>query len=120
MKFLQCFRRPLSTGNSNPNPDPEAPLLPGYQPSCVFCDVSVKKGFAIEYEVGVEWSHEGREADAFQDDELIVFRDRWPRAREHLLVIPRAHVGTVRGLTPADIPLSTSLPLIRHSLLLPC
>lgn len=45
--------------------------------------------------------------DASQDDELIVFRDRWPRAAEHLLIIPRKHViSVVPELTARDIPMS--------------
>ncbi|KLT45610.1 HIT-like protein [Cutaneotrichosporon oleaginosum] len=33
------------------------------------------------------------------DAELIAFRDRWPRAAGHLLVIPRQHIGPVLDLT---------------------
>lgn len=47
-----------------------------------------------------------RHIDA-QDEELIVFRDRWPRAAEHLLVIPRKHViSVVPELSARDIPMS--------------
>lgn len=39
---------------------------------------------------------------------MIAFRDRWPRAAEHLLIVPRRHVSTVKALTVSDIPLSQS------------
>lgn len=50
------------------------------------------------------------EGDLRQDDELIAFRDRFPRAREHLLIIPRRHVvGTVLELTAQDVGMRESV-----------
>ncbi|KAI8337228.1 HIT-like domain-containing protein [Chlamydoabsidia padenii] len=57
--------------------------------SCPFCDVSTETGFAIIKET----------------DDLIVFKDRSPAAKLHLLVIPRKHIGTVKDMKKKDIPL---------------
>ncbi|CAE6478627.1 unnamed protein product [Rhizoctonia solani] len=56
---------------------------------CVFCDVRKELGFAVVYE----------------NDELIVFKDRNPAAKEHLLVITRRHVESIKSLNASDIPL---------------
>ncbi|BEI94894.1 uncharacterized protein CcaverHIS019_0704750 [Cutaneotrichosporon cavernicola] len=70
MKF-NCFK----------DPDPESGP-PVSRTGCIFCDVTRDKGFDVVYE----------------DTELVAFRDRWPRAAGHLLVIPRMHIGTVSDL----------------------
>ncbi len=36
----------------------------------------------------------------FEDDDLIAFEDINPQAPMHVLVIPRAHIGTVNDLAP--------------------
>ncbi|CAE6401376.1 unnamed protein product [Rhizoctonia solani] len=56
---------------------------------CVFCDVRKELGFAVVYE----------------NEELIVFKDRDPAAREHLLVITRRHVKSIKSLNTSDVPL---------------
>lgn len=40
-----------------------------------------------------------------ESDEFLVFRDRNPAAKEHLLVTSRQHIESVRTLTMDDIPL---------------
>ncbi|WRT65930.1 uncharacterized protein IL334_002881 [Kwoniella shivajii] len=68
---------------------------------CTFCDVSVEKGFGVIHE----------------DDGLIAFHDRTPRATIHLLIIPRLHeVSSVRQLTKAHLPLVRSMINVAHSL----
>ncbi|KAF8604496.1 HIT-like protein [Ceratobasidium sp. AG-I] len=57
--------------------------------SCSFCGASQERGFAV----------------VFENDELVVFRDRSPAAQHHLLVITRSHVESVKTLTKADIPM---------------
>ncbi|WOO85695.1 Histidine triad nucleotide-binding protein 3 [Vanrija pseudolonga] len=87
MRYLSCFGRQKRPPDNN---DAERASLNGgdeaYVRGCVFCDVTRERGFNIAYE----------------DDELIVFHDRSPAAREHLLVIPRRHVSTVRELRAPD------------------
>ncbi|TXT04946.1 hypothetical protein VHUM_04029 [Vanrija humicola] len=95
MKFLSCFGR-----QKRPPDDAEAAPLDGaYARGCVFCDVSAERGFNVAYEVG--WGAAAALTPR-QDDELIVFHDRAPAAREHLLVVPRRHVSTVRDLRAGD------------------
>ncbi|KAL7423663.1 hypothetical protein Q5752_001245 [Cryptotrichosporon argae] len=92
MRFLSCIPR-RSDGE---------PLLDagGAVPGCVFCGVSKEAGFDV----------------VFEDDELVAFRDRWPRAKEHVLIIPRAHISTVRDLELSHIPLLASMAQLGSSL----
>ncbi|KAL1405160.1 hypothetical protein Q8F55_008785 [Vanrija albida] len=94
MRFLSCFGR-----QKRPPEDEEYAPLPG-SASCVFCDVRPETGFKVAYE----------------DDELVVFHDRSPAAAEHLLVIPRRHVATVRDLRPADAGLVSRMEARARSL----
>jgi histidine triad (HIT) family protein len=58
--------------------------------ACVFCEiVAGRNPVAIEYE----------------DDEILAFRDIYPKAPVHLLVIPKRHVESVMALSPEDAPL---------------
>lgn len=50
--------------------------------SCVFCDVSAKKGFSIVYE----------------DDKFVAFEDISPAAVVHVQVVPKKHIGNCQIL----------------------
>ncbi|WVQ85624.1 hypothetical protein IAT38_007790 [Cryptococcus sp. DSM 104549] len=84
-------------------------LLPGpggdkVDPSCIFCSASRETGFNVVYE----------------DDKLVAFHDRTPRARTHILIIPRAHAASsVRQLTPQQLPLLRSMITLAHTLVPP-
>ncbi|KAJ1900393.1 hypothetical protein LPJ66_001505 [Kickxella alabastrina] len=41
----------------------------------------------------------------YEDDKFIAFHDIRPDATAHLLVIPRQHYGTIKELTPEDMPM---------------
>lgn len=57
------------------------------QDDCVFCKIIDKKiPSRTEYE----------------DDFCICFHDINPRAKTHLLIIPKKHVATVKDLNPSD------------------
>lgn len=102
MKFLSCFGEKQKAAL-----DGEEGLLEGQKPGCVFCGVTREKGFDIVEEVRCSSDEQGQGLTVTQDDELIVFRDRWPRAAEHLLIIPRRHViSVVPELSARDIPMS--------------
>ncbi|WVO19616.1 uncharacterized protein IAS62_000905 [Cryptococcus decagattii] len=105
--FLSCFPSRqsaaatynplLSTSNGTSNDADNQKTLA----SCVFCDVSREKGFNIVYE----------------DQDLIAFHDREPRAVTHLLIIPRSHVASsVRQLTREHLPLLDSMTALAHTL----
>ncbi|KAI9634509.1 HIT-like domain-containing protein [Dioszegia hungarica] len=70
---------------------------------CIFCDVSKEKGFAVVHE----------------DEELIAFRDRSPRAKVHLLIIPRYHIAdSVKSLTSDHVPLLDRMISLADTLIL--
>ena len=57
---------------------------------CVFCRIVARESPAdIEYE----------------DDEILVFKDLYPKAPIHLLVIPKRHIESIATLAPEDTPL---------------
>ncbi|KAJ3338876.1 Vacuolar protein sorting-associated protein 41 [Gonapodya sp. JEL0774] len=41
----------------------------------------------------------------FYDDQLVVVEDKFPKAKKHLLVIPRKHIEGINDLTRTDLPL---------------
>jgi histidine triad (HIT) family protein len=54
---------------------------------CVFCRIVARRTPAdIEYE----------------DDAILVFKDIYPKAPVHLLVIPKRHIESLARLVPAD------------------
>jgi histidine triad (HIT) family protein len=55
--------------------------------ACVFCRIAAKESPAeIEYE----------------DDEVIAFRDLYPKAPVHLLIIPKRHIESIARMEPGD------------------
>jgi len=55
--------------------------------SCVFCRIAAKESPAeIEYE----------------DDQVLAFRDLYPKAPVHLLIIPKRHIESIARLEPGD------------------
>jgi histidine triad (HIT) family protein len=54
---------------------------------CVFCRIIARQSPAdIEYE----------------DDAVVAFRDIYPKAPVHLLIVPRRHVPSVMAMDPGD------------------
>ncbi|HEV8309099.1 MAG TPA: histidine triad nucleotide-binding protein [Methylomirabilota bacterium] len=59
-------------------------------PACIFCQIVARQSPAdIEYE----------------DGEVLAFRDIYPKAPIHLLIIPKQHIESVMALTPEAAPL---------------
>ncbi|HEV8458912.1 MAG TPA: histidine triad nucleotide-binding protein [Methylomirabilota bacterium] len=55
--------------------------------ACLFCRIAAKETPAdIEYE----------------DDEVMAFKDLYPKAPVHLLIIPKRHIESIARLTPED------------------
>jgi histidine triad (HIT) family protein len=55
--------------------------------ACLFCRIAAKEAPAdIEYE----------------DDEVLAFKDLYPKAPVHLLIIPKRHIESVARLAPED------------------
>ena len=56
-------------------------------PDCVFCRIVARQTPAdIEYE----------------DDEVIAFKDIYPKAPIHILIIPKRHIESIARLAPED------------------
>jgi histidine triad (HIT) family protein len=55
--------------------------------ACIFCRIAAKESPAeIEYE----------------DDEVMAFRDLYPKAPVHLLIIPKRHIESIARVEPGD------------------
>ncbi|HEX7788098.1 MAG TPA: histidine triad nucleotide-binding protein [Methylomirabilota bacterium] len=55
--------------------------------ACIFCRIAAKESPAeIEYE----------------DDEVMAFRDLYPKAPVHLLIIPKRHIASIARMEPRD------------------
>jgi histidine triad (HIT) family protein len=48
----------------------------------------------------------------YEDDDVIVIKDIAPKAKVHLLVIPRKHIASLNELTPEDEALMGRLTLL--------
>lgn len=68
---------------------------------CIFCHVSPNNGFDVVWE----------------DKDFIAFHDYRPAAEQHLQVIPKSHIGSVKDLEKADAKLVRSMEEIGHKLL---
>ncbi len=54
---------------------------------CLFCQIIAKK----------------RDAETVYEDETIVaFKDRYPHAPVHLLIVPKKHIRSINDLAPED------------------
>ena len=64
--------------------------------TCIFCRIVTRESPAeIEYE----------------DGEILAFRDLYPKAPVHLLIIPKRHIESVMALEPEDAALMGRLVL---------
>jgi histidine triad (HIT) family protein len=66
-------------------------MTPGPTPSpvagCLFCRIVARQSAAdIEYE----------------DDQVLAFKDIYPKAPVHLLIIPKRHIDSIMALAPED------------------
>ena len=59
-------------------------------PDCIFCKI-------ISHEIPCEI--------AYEDDEVIAFKDNQPLAPVHLLVVPKIHICNLNDVTPEYEPL---------------
>lgn len=65
--------------------------------ACIFCDIVARRAPAeIVYE----------------DDAIMGFKDLYPQAPIHVLLIPKVHIATVNDLEEAHIPLMGKLFLV--------
>ncbi|KAK9838713.1 hypothetical protein WJX74_001870 [Apatococcus lobatus] len=81
-------------------------LQTGLPRPCPFCDIVQKRP--------------GSTKTIWEDDTLLAFRDRTPAAKEHLLIIPKRHIPTVKSLTREDYQLVLSMGQVGESLIQEC
>jgi histidine triad (HIT) family protein len=70
---------------------------------CLFCKIARKEIPA---------------ALVYEDDELLVFKDIFPQAPVHLLIIPKAHCEGLGDLTPEATPAVARIPRVAAQLAL--
>ncbi|KAF8591123.1 HIT-like protein [Ramaria rubella] len=69
---------------------------------CVFCNITNRPG----------------SFDIFsKDSQMVVFRDRNPAAKVHLLVVPMRHISSVKSLQQEHVPLLKDMELAGHKAL---
>lgn len=68
---------------------------------CIFCDIAQKK---IPADI------------VFEDDEVVAFNDIEPKAKIHILVIPRKHIETTREMKEEDKDLVGKMVLVGRDL----
>ena len=64
--------------------------------ACLFCQIINKK---LPAEI------------IYQDDQVLVLKDIYPKAPVHLLILPKKHIASVARLEPKDKPLMGELIL---------
>ena len=57
---------------------------------CLFCKIA---------------AHETPAEIEYEDEEILAFRDLYPKAPVHLLIVPRRHIESVMALEDEDAPL---------------
>lgn len=45
----------------------------------------------------------------YEDEHLLVIKDKFPKAKTHILLMPKKHIPTLREVTSADLPLMAYL-----------
>jgi histidine triad (HIT) family protein len=45
----------------------------------------------------------------YQDETVMAFKDLYPKAPTHILIIPKKHIASVNDLTAEDMPLAAHL-----------
>jgi histidine triad (HIT) family protein len=52
----------------------------------------------------------------YEDDAVLAFRDIYPKAPIHLLIIPKRHIASVAALEPADLEVAGRCLLVARQL----
>ncbi|GAA6003056.1 uncharacterized protein JCM10292_000315 [Rhodotorula paludigena] len=73
------------------------------KPGCIFCGItSASEGFRVVHE----------------NAEFVVFRDRSPGSKVHLLAVPKRHVDNVKTLVPEDAAMLERMKIVGRDVLL--
>lgn len=60
----------------------------GSMTDCLFCRI-VRRETAAEIE--------------YEDDAVLAFKDIYPKAPVHLLIVPKRHIASIMAMAPADV-----------------
>lgn len=71
------------------------------KPGCPFCSATAEKGFNIVWE----------------DEEYTAFKDRSPASVQHILLIPKTHIDSIKSLHQTDVARAEKMAEIGHSIL---
>ena len=69
--------------------------------SCIFCRIA---------------AHESPAEIEYEDEDVVAFKDIYPKAPIHLLIIPRRHIESLAGLDGADAALMGKCLLVARKL----
>ncbi len=75
--------------------------MQGTRPNCIFCRI-------IAGEIPSEM--------VYQDHELVAFRDKYPKAPTHILVVPREHIPSLAHVTEEHSALLARMVLLANRL----
>lgn len=64
---------------------------------CIFCKI-IQKQIPTDF--------------IFEDDRLVVFKDIHPKARVHLLIVPKTHIKSLAEISEADASLMSHMLLV--------
>ncbi|SCV73352.1 BQ2448_7278 [Microbotryum intermedium] len=93
---------PTQVGTPNLASDPATSSAQKTVEGCTFCGVT-KSNLAFKV--------------VYEDDEFVVFRDRSPGSKVHLLAIPKSHVDNVKVLQREDIDFVDRMKVVGHAAL---
>lgn len=81
---------PVLPAGGVPSPNYGSYVEKSTMTNCIFCRIAARQSPAeIEYE----------------DEEILAFKDIYPKAPIHLLIIPKRHIDSVATLSAQDVPL---------------
>ncbi|KAF9262428.1 HIT-like protein [Marasmius fiardii PR-910] len=96
-----CFNAKQTERKDLERAKAQSPLNPDFKDQCSFCEVTPEKGFKVIWE----------------DENFIAFYDRNSACLQHIQLIPRRHIGSVKELTKLDVELLKSMIDIGHRIL---
>jgi diadenosine tetraphosphate (Ap4A) HIT family hydrolase len=91
---MNCFK-PRAAPAAGPKSESDPDRVAG----CIFCDVSKDRGFDVVYEVDLMMYnalHNLANQD-HQDADYVAFKDIRPAALHHIQVVPKRHIGKLKG-----------------------
>ncbi|XP_036186499.1 aprataxin isoform X2 [Myotis myotis] len=109
---LETHRKRKRSGNSDSlerdaaqEAEPSTGLVPGSDPSQRFVppnkgtDESTKKESLGHWSQGLKISMQDPKMQVYKDEQVVVIKDKYPKARHHWLVLPWASISSLKAVT---------------------